>query len=86
MKFNKDMNSVTFEFRKPKTPSAEPRLKFQKTSTDGEFDLILKVNETSQADEITIKLGIVSIEEMEEIAHILKTISTKKNNCQLITE
>lgn len=86
MKFSKDMNSVTFEFRKPKTPSAEPRLKFQKTSTDGEFDLILKVNETSQADEITIKLGIVSIEEMEEIAHILKTISTKKNNCQLITE
>jgi hypothetical protein len=68
MKFNKDMNSVTFEFRKPKTPSAEPRLKFQKTSTDGEFDLILKVNETSQADEITIKLGIVSIEEMEEIS------------------
>jgi len=86
MKFSKDMNSVTFEFRKPKTPSAEPRLKFQKTSVDGEFDLILKVNETAQADEMTVKLGIVSIEEMEEISQILKTISTKKNNCQLLTD
>lgn len=83
---SKDMKSVCFEFKNPKTPSAEPRLKFQKTNTEGEFDLILKVNETSNTDEITIKLGVVSIQEIEEIADILKTMSNLKNNSRLITD
>lgn len=83
---DKNMRSVCFEFRNPKTPSAEPRLKFEKTSNDGEFNLIMKVNETSNTDEITIKLGVVTIEEVEEIASVLKTMSNKTNVCQLIED
>ena len=86
MKFSEDMKSVCFEFRNPKTASAEPRLKFEKTSKDGEFNLIMKVNETSYTDEITIKLGVVTVEEVEEIVSVLKTMSNKASVCQLLQD
>ncbi len=83
---SKNMKSVCFEFKNPKTPSAEPRLKFEKTPVEGEFNLFMKINETSTCDEMTVKLGTVTIEEIEEIASILKTMSNKTNTCQILND
>lgn len=83
---DKDMKSVLFEFENSKTPGAKPRLEFKHIKDKGIFNLIVEVNKTSYTPEMTIDLGNVTIEEIEEIADILKTMSGIKNttNDQLI--